>query len=789
MAEVHAEVRGVLGRQEFVEGVPVSDAEVRGAGNDEQEQGAGPEPGHRDFFPVEKYVQIFGKKPEASMMTTVESMDDSEAEDEGVMVEDWQGEPPPGCRRIWRQKSVSVKITKKLGSSATMDKAHLKETVKRHAAALTSAAKRLKATASVDNDNQAVPLISEADFEQQQEQEKEAAEKAKNIRKLTKSDSTASAGSGSSFDFLRRGNSPPRKKKKQVTPKKEKDGEPKAAKPQNTKTSSLVGWRNRAKCARFADRVEKQLLEAGQRVTAFGGEGWSETKTAVTQKTKEKVDAIMNEDESWMLFGSGSGCVLNEQALEYRSKLQCLSEKLWMISDVLTVEEKKSSKDAKLVVSATALRDAVARIDVWNSLHVDEAQPIHSSLRETVMKEIVDEVCDSQNIKELVLMTAPTVKDLQEVGGQASQVDTSSSIRWVKNEEEKFRFQSELWMSALTISFRSKTPDLALKCCDAVGRLPTTFFRIENFHTEMKAVGQMLKWHASEVSEVSAEILAVRDVCKSSSKLMRQFCNLPLGVAALQALADVEALQRKVSFYGGKMESLLSSARPPASAPCLSLEVMDFFANRVQHACRCKQELASLLAGCGDAFAKIKEKELEQVVAFLETEVGELIKLRLGIVDEVLKSVLEKIVAGETDQFVKDAISTLQEKLATMDFLKTVKKIVASENVHQAVVGHIKATDNFIAKWLTICVLHRHSEVECETESTSQEADKAMLEFTFLASSGPKTHLAMKLPAVAGEFECCIEFSSAEIWVNVLNTIGQARQLYLKAALISLFLY
>ena len=171
-----------------------------------------------------------------------------------------------------------------------------------------------------------------------------------------------------------------------MTPKKEKDGEPKAAKLQNTKTSSLVGWRNRAKCARFADRVEKQLLEAGQRVTAFGGEGWSETKTAVTQKTKEKVDAIMNEDESWMLFGSGSGCVLNEQALEYRSKLQCLSEKLWMISDVLTVEEKKSSKDAKWVVSATALRDAVARIDVWNSIHVDEAQPIHFSLREPVMK-------------------------------------------------------------------------------------------------------------------------------------------------------------------------------------------------------------------------------------------------------------------------------------------------------------------------------------------------------------------------------------------------------------------
>ena len=55
------------------------------------------------------------------MLTSLESLDDSDVDEEGVMVTKWKGDPPPGCRRVWREKVKNVESKKVLGNSSHMD--------------------------------------------------------------------------------------------------------------------------------------------------------------------------------------------------------------------------------------------------------------------------------------------------------------------------------------------------------------------------------------------------------------------------------------------------------------------------------------------------------------------------------------------------------------------------------------------------------------------------------------------------------------------------------------------
>lgn len=63
------------------------------------------------------------------MMTSIESLDDSDVDEEGVMVENWKGDPPPGCRRVWRDKVKSVQAKHMLGNSSHVDEIRQDKTI------------------------------------------------------------------------------------------------------------------------------------------------------------------------------------------------------------------------------------------------------------------------------------------------------------------------------------------------------------------------------------------------------------------------------------------------------------------------------------------------------------------------------------------------------------------------------------------------------------------------------------------------------------------------------------
>ena len=55
------------------------------------------------------------------MLTMCESIDDSDVEEEGVMVESWKGDPPPGCRRVWREKVKQLSSKQIIAKSSHME--------------------------------------------------------------------------------------------------------------------------------------------------------------------------------------------------------------------------------------------------------------------------------------------------------------------------------------------------------------------------------------------------------------------------------------------------------------------------------------------------------------------------------------------------------------------------------------------------------------------------------------------------------------------------------------------
>ena len=97
----------------------------------------------------------------------------------------------------------------------------MKETAKRHAAALNRGVKRTRAGALLDDKGEVQPLISPEDFKKQQFYKEAEKAKQKKLRALKKEESLGSQGSASSFDFFKRGgrggSESPKKTKGQAT--------------------------------------------------------------------------------------------------------------------------------------------------------------------------------------------------------------------------------------------------------------------------------------------------------------------------------------------------------------------------------------------------------------------------------------------------------------------------------------------------------------------------------------------------------------------------------------------
>ena len=525
---------------------------------------------------------------------------------------------------------------------------HLKDTAKRHTAVLNRALKKPKVGAELDKDDAIQPVMSAADFEEQEAEKEAERAKQKKLRALKKVDSLGSQGSASSFDFLRRGSSdsPKKKAKRMAKSPKDKDsiklGGPTPKANKGISSSAGANFRSRAKQNRFIERIQKTHLDGKQKVVAFESDGWQEGKCATVKKAREKLDGILNEDENWMLFSSGQSSCLNEEGLDYRIQLQKTSEKLGLIADVMAAHEAKAAKTStpggSMVSMVHSLRDAVARVEAWNKLNSDHVMKVNKELQENVVREVCDECCETCNVRELMHSTALS-DPLAEPYKSEADSSCNTSIRMFETEESRVTFQHDLWIAALTTSFRDKDETALVKeLCGNVINSADGFFPTEGFKEDVTAIDTLTKWFLSgqNLSQCQS-FFGARERCKSSSKLMRQWCNLPLGIAVLQAVDEYEELARKVTFYTSKLDLIQASLTSPVKP---SMANVDAYSLLRQHATRFKHDFFSLLAGAGQEFSKLKETEIQNVVRFLESCVADLCLLRMKAMDSSMDTAL-----------------------------------------------------------------------------------------------------------------------------------------------------
>lgn len=353
------------------------------------------------------------------------------------------------------------------------------------------------------------------------------------------------------------------------------------------------------------------------------------------EKAREKLDGLLNEDENWMPFSSGS--VLNEEGLDYRLQLQKCSEKLGVIGDVLAAQQgrtaKTSTPGSTVTVHVHSLRDSVARLEAWNRLISAYKVRVHPCLQDNALREVCDECCETSNVQELMLTTALTetfaLPYKPEVAGHALGCDTS--IRSVAD-DARTALQHDLWIAALTTSFRDKEETTLVKeLCARIEQSPCGFFPTEGFGEDVSAIETLTKRFLSDQNPSECQsFVGARERCKVGSKLMRQWCNLPLGIALLQASDECEDLARKVTFYSSNLDTIHASLKSPVTK---SMGNLDAFSLLCQHASRVKHDLSCLLAGAGDEFSKLKETKIRKVVRLLEACVADLCLLRMKVMD------------------------------------------------------------------------------------------------------------------------------------------------------------
>ena len=288
----------------------------------------------------------------------------------------------------------------------------MKETAKRHAAALNRGVKRTRAGALLDDKGEVQPIISPEDFEKQQFDKEAEKAKQKKLRALKKEESLGSQGSASSFDFFKRGGSESPKKKKGKRPMSPAEKQGASAKSKSSKIqktpkvaaafaggSGGLTFRSRAKQSRSLSAFRKLSWRELTRSSRLNLRAGKNRNSAFVFKARDKLKALLNEDADWMLFANGPS--LTEEGLFFKLNLQKSGEKLGVIGTVLEAQETRTAKAsvAQRPAHVHSLRDAVARVEAWNKLNVSHKVKVHVDLQEQVLHEVVDECCKEMNTK------------------------------------------------------------------------------------------------------------------------------------------------------------------------------------------------------------------------------------------------------------------------------------------------------------------------------------------------------------------------------------------------------
>ena len=120
------------------------------------------------FWPLDTF-RAHHREPEEHEIVMESCMDDSDQEEEGVIMPEIVGEPIfPGCRRIFTESGTDLTSTKTLADTKNMSKEHVDDVYKAASSRFATQGKRSAPTVQRNEDNELVPVITAEEHEAQQ---------------------------------------------------------------------------------------------------------------------------------------------------------------------------------------------------------------------------------------------------------------------------------------------------------------------------------------------------------------------------------------------------------------------------------------------------------------------------------------------------------------------------------------------------------------------------------------------------------------------------------------------
>ena len=220
---------------------------------------------------------------------------------------------------------------------------------------------------------------------------------------------------------------------------------------------------------------------------------------------------------------------------------------------------------------------------------------------------------------------------------------------------------------------------------------------------DARAILGVLTWYTGEDQDFK-KAQEARQTCSGTGKLMRQFCNLALGAAALTEMDTYAATRRKMTFFFEKLTTVLKTC--DAEKVTAQLQASTLSTLSVDNADQAKDtfvalsrgllvirtELAGILTAAPKEFARVHQTEVKQVTEHLQVGLLALCTL-YGRVAGTYASAVFDIIAGSTgssEQEVADLKTKVSEQikkarsvLGLFKFSENVERICTKEVVSQ----------------------------------------------------------------------------------------------------------
>ena len=119
------------------------------------------------FWPIEVYRKWFPlEEPEAHTLTSQPSLDDSDEEEEGVILPEIVGQRiAPGCRRLMSESGREFTSSKTIADSNTMSAEHCEDVRKAASQRFSAGRKAMAPTMEMNDDDEHVPVVAAEDHE------------------------------------------------------------------------------------------------------------------------------------------------------------------------------------------------------------------------------------------------------------------------------------------------------------------------------------------------------------------------------------------------------------------------------------------------------------------------------------------------------------------------------------------------------------------------------------------------------------------------------------------------